>query len=149
MHAQYELGMDYLKAGLLDRAEETFNLLVDTQYSVQARRALLEIYPARKGMDARHRSRAGLQESGAGAPAKGNRPVLLRAGAGCAGAHCIPDAALAMLDKAVGSRPQERARHHADWRRLAGQGRHRRRADGLAPRRAAKRAARGAGGARA
>src|SRR6195952_1204447 len=47
-HAQYELGMDYLKAGLLDRAEETFNLLVDTPYSVQARRALLEIFQREK-----------------------------------------------------------------------------------------------------
>src|SRR3712207_763869 len=39
--AMYELGQDYLKAGLLDRAEETFNLLVDTQYGAQARRAML------------------------------------------------------------------------------------------------------------
>src|SRR5690349_1202250 len=46
--AQYELGMDYLKAGLLDRAEETFNGLVDSSYSVQARRSLLEIYQREK-----------------------------------------------------------------------------------------------------
>ena len=39
--ARFELGQDYLKAGLLDRAEETFNLLIDSQYSAQARRALL------------------------------------------------------------------------------------------------------------
>src|SRR6478752_2065923 len=39
-HARYELGMDYLKAGLLDRSEETFNLLLDSSYGVQARRAL-------------------------------------------------------------------------------------------------------------
>ena len=45
VHAQYELGQDYLNAGLLDRAEETFNQLIDTQYGAQARRALLEIYP--------------------------------------------------------------------------------------------------------
>ncbi|HZS80578.1 MAG TPA: lipopolysaccharide assembly protein LapB, partial [Herbaspirillum sp.] len=31
-HVQYELGQDYLKAGLLDRAEETFHLLKGTQY---------------------------------------------------------------------------------------------------------------------
>src|SRR5690606_16055587 len=30
--ALFELGQDYLKAGLLDRAEETFNRLVDSQY---------------------------------------------------------------------------------------------------------------------
>src|SRR6202521_2087669 len=39
VHALYELGQDYLKAGLLDRAEETYNKLVDTQYGAQARRA--------------------------------------------------------------------------------------------------------------
>src|SRR5687767_9315261 len=49
IYSQYELGQDYLKAGLLDRAEETFNLLVDTpQYGAQARRALLEIYQREK-----------------------------------------------------------------------------------------------------
>src|SRR6195952_3351733 len=47
-HAQYELGMDYLKAGLLDRSEETFNLLLDGTYGVQARRALLEIFQREK-----------------------------------------------------------------------------------------------------
>ena len=40
VHALYELGQDYLKAGLLDRAEETYNKLIDTQYSAQARRAV-------------------------------------------------------------------------------------------------------------
>src|SRR6201987_561145 len=40
VHSLYELGQDYLKAGLLDRAEETFNRLVDSTYGAQARRAL-------------------------------------------------------------------------------------------------------------
>jgi lipopolysaccharide biosynthesis regulator YciM len=48
VQAQYELGHDYMKAGLLDRAEEAFNQLVDTQYGAQARRALLEIYQREK-----------------------------------------------------------------------------------------------------
>ena len=43
-----ELGQDYLKAGLLDRAEETFNQLADTPYGTQARRAMLEIYQREK-----------------------------------------------------------------------------------------------------
>src|ERR1700686_1440944 len=34
--AQFELGEDYLKAGLLDRAEENFNYLIDTPYAAQA-----------------------------------------------------------------------------------------------------------------
>src|SRR5882757_2346995 len=42
--ANYELGQDYLKAGLFDRAEETFGLLLNSTYSVEARRALLDIY---------------------------------------------------------------------------------------------------------
>jgi lipopolysaccharide biosynthesis regulator YciM len=70
VHAQYELGMDYLKAGLLDRAEETFNLLVDTQYSVQARRALLEIFQREKEWRRAIAAAEGLQESGAGAQHK-------------------------------------------------------------------------------
>lgn len=64
--ARYELGQDYLKAGLLDRAEETFNLLVDTQYSAQARRALLEIYQREKDWARAIEAARALQESGAG-----------------------------------------------------------------------------------
>ena len=66
VQAQYELGQDYLKAGLLDRAEETFNLLVDTQYSAQARRALLEIYQREKEWHRAIEAALALQESGAG-----------------------------------------------------------------------------------
>ncbi|MDB5793090.1 MAG: N-acetylglucosaminyl transferase [Massilia sp.] len=65
--AQYELGMDYLKAGLLDRAEETFNGLVEGSYSVQAQRALLEIYQREKEWGRAIEAASGLQSSGAGA----------------------------------------------------------------------------------
>ncbi len=68
--AQYELGMDYLKAGLLDRAEETFNGLVESLYSVQARRALLEIYQREKEWSRAIDAATGLQSSGAGARQK-------------------------------------------------------------------------------
>ena len=70
VHAAYELGMDYLKAGLLDRAEETFNGLVETQYAVQARRALLEIFQREKEWPRAIEAALGLQESGAGARQK-------------------------------------------------------------------------------
>ncbi|MES3024136.1 MAG: lipopolysaccharide assembly protein LapB [Pseudomonadota bacterium] len=66
MQARYELGMDYLKAGLLDRAEETFNLLIETPYAVQARRALLEIFQREKEWTRAIDAAVGLQESGAG-----------------------------------------------------------------------------------
>ncbi len=39
-----ELAQDYLKAGLLDRAEELFVKLTETRYAQSALRALLEIY---------------------------------------------------------------------------------------------------------
>jgi lipopolysaccharide biosynthesis regulator YciM len=68
--AQYELGMDYLKAGLLDRAEETFNGLVEGSYSVQAQRALLEIYQREKEWSRAIDAATGLQSSGAGARQK-------------------------------------------------------------------------------
>ncbi len=68
--AGFELGMDYLKAGLLDRAEETFNGLVETTYAVQARRALLEIFQREKEWTRAIDAARGLQESGAGARQK-------------------------------------------------------------------------------
>ncbi len=42
-HALYELGQDFLKAGLLDRAEDAFNRLQDTAYGPSALRHRLEI----------------------------------------------------------------------------------------------------------
>ena len=44
LQALYELGQDYLKAGLLDRAEEVFDKLQDTAMVKEAKRNLLEIY---------------------------------------------------------------------------------------------------------
>lgn len=43
-HAQHELAQDYLKAGMLDRAEETFALLKDTSFALPSLRALIRIY---------------------------------------------------------------------------------------------------------
>lgn len=100
VHSQYELGQDYLKAGLLDRAEETFNHLVDTQYGAQARRALLEIYQREKEwMRAIEAARA-LQDSGAGAKQKEIAQFYCEL-AQDELVHTHPDAALAMLDKAL------------------------------------------------
>jgi lipopolysaccharide biosynthesis regulator YciM len=47
-HALYELGQDFLKAGLLDRAEETFRSLETGDYALGAQRALLTIYEIEK-----------------------------------------------------------------------------------------------------
>ena len=46
--AQMELGQDYLKAGILDRAEEVFSRLQSTSQAIAARRHLLEIYEQEK-----------------------------------------------------------------------------------------------------
>jgi len=48
LQALSELGQDYLKAGLLDRAEEMFNKLLGTALEEEAKRTLLEIYQLEK-----------------------------------------------------------------------------------------------------
>jgi len=48
LQAQMELGQDYLKAGILDRAEEVFARLESTTQAMTARRHLLEIYEQEK-----------------------------------------------------------------------------------------------------
>ncbi len=48
LQALSELGQDYLKAGLLDRAEEVFVKLLDSSLKDEAQRHLLEIYQQEK-----------------------------------------------------------------------------------------------------
>lgn len=43
-HAQHEIAQDYLKAGMLDRAELAFQQVMDTRFAVPAVRALIRIY---------------------------------------------------------------------------------------------------------
>lgn len=43
-HAQHELAHDFLKAGMLDRAEAAFEQLKDTRYALPALRSLIRIY---------------------------------------------------------------------------------------------------------
>jgi len=99
-HALYELGQDYLKAGLLDRAEETYNKLVDTQYSAQARRALLEIFQREKEWVRAIEAAHALQEAGAGGRQKEIAQFYCEL-AQDELVHTHPDAALALLDKAL------------------------------------------------
>lgn len=47
-HALFELGQDFLKAGLLDRAEETLARLDSGEHAIGAQRALLTIYEIEK-----------------------------------------------------------------------------------------------------
>ena len=64
--AMFDLGQDYLMAGLFDRAEETFNKLLDTQYGSRARRALLEIYQRVKEWQRAINAAKALQDAGTG-----------------------------------------------------------------------------------
>lgn len=100
VHSRYELGQDYLKAGLLDRAEETFNQLVDTQYGAQARRALLEIYQREKEWTRAIEAALALQESGAGGRQKEIAQFYCEL-AQDELVHTHWDAALLLLDKAI------------------------------------------------
>lgn len=99
-HAMFELGQDYLKAGLLDRAEETFNQLVAGQYSIQARRALLEIYQREKEWARAIDAALALQESGAGGRQKEIAQFYCEM-AQDELVHTHADAALSMLEKAI------------------------------------------------
>ncbi|MRX11429.1 lipopolysaccharide assembly protein LapB [Pseudoduganella sp. FT25W] len=99
-HAQYELGMDYLKAGLLDRAEETFNTMLHGQYAVQARRALLEIFQREKEWPRAIEAAIGLQESGAGSRQKQIAQFYCEL-AQDALVHLHPEQALELLDKSL------------------------------------------------
>lgn len=51
LSATFELGQDYLKAGLLDRAEDIFTSLEQSEYAGKARKFLLEIYVSEKDWD--------------------------------------------------------------------------------------------------
>jgi lipopolysaccharide biosynthesis regulator YciM len=98
--ARYELGMDYLKAGLLDRAEETFNVLLNGQYAVQARRALLEIFQREKEWPRAIEAAIGLQEAGAGSRQKEIAQFYCEL-AQDALVQMQPDEALALLEKSL------------------------------------------------
>jgi len=65
-HALNELGHDFLKAGLLDRAEHAFEQLQDTRFAVPAVKALIRIYESEhdwpRAIDAVKRLRALVNE---------------------------------------------------------------------------------------
>lgn len=65
-NAQHELAQDYLKAGMLDRAEQSFAQVLDTRFAVPALRALIRIHEAEhdwpRAIDAVKRLRALVNE---------------------------------------------------------------------------------------
>jgi lipopolysaccharide biosynthesis regulator YciM len=98
--ARFELGQDYLKAGLLDRAEETFHQLSGTPYGSKASRALLEIYQREKEWMRAIDAALALQASGSGAYQKEIAQFHCEI-AQDELVHVNPEAALATLDKAL------------------------------------------------
>ncbi|MDY7579897.1 lipopolysaccharide assembly protein LapB [Herbaspirillum sp. RTI4] len=100
LQAQYELGQDYLKAGLLDRAESTFYKLMNTLYTAQAGRALLEIYQREKEWLRAIKATEALQESGVGTRPKEIAQFYCEL-AEDELVHTDPDAAMVMLEKAL------------------------------------------------
>ncbi|MFZ6863570.1 lipopolysaccharide assembly protein LapB [Undibacterium sp. Ji67W] len=98
--ARFELGQDYLKAGLLDRAEETFTVLLSSNFEAQARRALLEIYQREKEWARAIEAAHALQEAGAGGRQKEIAQFYCEI-AQDELVHTNADAAMAMLDKAL------------------------------------------------
>lgn len=98
--ARYELGRDYLKAGLLDRAEETFHELTHTQFGPQAGRALLEIYQREKEWQRAIATAQALEQSGAGSRQKEIAQFFCEL-AQDELVHTHPDAALELLDQAL------------------------------------------------
>lgn len=100
-HANYELGLDYMKAGLLDRAEETFHkLMEDTHYGAQAGRALLEIYQREKEWERAIKAAEALQGSGAGDRQKEIAQFYCEL-AEDELVHMHPDSAMTLLEKAL------------------------------------------------
>jgi lipopolysaccharide biosynthesis regulator YciM len=69
-HALFELGQDFLKAGLLDRAEETFQSLEAGEYALGAQRALLTIYEIEKDWNKSIETAQRIEEMGAATLAK-------------------------------------------------------------------------------
>jgi lipopolysaccharide biosynthesis regulator YciM len=92
--------MDYLKAGLLDRAEETFKRLVDSSYGVQARRSLLEIFQREKEWPRAIEVATGLQDAGAGVRQKEIAQFYCEM-AQDALVHIHPEEAMQLLEQAL------------------------------------------------
>ncbi len=65
-HAQHEIAQDFLKAGMLDRAEQAFERVEETRFAIPAVRALIRIYESEhdwsRAIDAVKRLRALVDE---------------------------------------------------------------------------------------
>jgi lipopolysaccharide biosynthesis regulator YciM len=99
--ALFELGQDYLKAGILDRAEEVFLKLSETApHAREARRFLLEIYQQEKDWDKAGAMAQRLAQETGESRAREMAHFLCERAAGEA-THSHPEAARAHLEAAL------------------------------------------------
>ncbi|HLX81894.1 MAG TPA: lipopolysaccharide assembly protein LapB [Burkholderiales bacterium] len=98
--ALFELGQDYLKAGILDRAEEVFLKLSDGPQAGEARRFLLDIFQQEKDWD-KAGAMAKRLESETGQSRARETAHFLCEMASSEATHSRPDAARAHLDAAL------------------------------------------------
>ena len=98
--ALFELGQDYLKAGILDRAEDVFQKLSDGPQAREARRFLLEIYQQEKDWEKAEALARRLESETGESRAKEMSHFLCERAAGEA-THSRPDAARAHLEAAL------------------------------------------------
>jgi lipopolysaccharide assembly protein B len=98
--ALFELGQDYLKAGILDRAEEVFQRLSDGAHAAEARRFLLEIFQQEKDWE-KAAAMAKRLESETGESRARETAHFLCELAATETTHSRPDAARAHLEAAL------------------------------------------------
>jgi lipopolysaccharide biosynthesis regulator YciM len=116
--AQHALALDYLKAGLLDRAEEALRKLEGSTYEEQALLALLAIYERSRDWPQAAEIARKLDSGGSGGQFAGRLAHYLCEQA----ANAAPEEALQLLERAVKTAPKApRARMElATLRRRAG-----------------------------
>ena len=99
-NALFELGLDYLRAGILDRAEDVFGRLSDGPHAAQARVSLLEIYEAEKDWDKAIAMARRIAADSGESRSRDIAQFLCELAAGEA-THSRPDAARARLEEAL------------------------------------------------
>ena len=98
--SQHALAKDFLKAGLLDRAEEALRKLEGTTYEAQSRLALLSIYERSRDWPEASEIAHKLESAGQGS-FSGRQSHYL-----CEQAAAQPHAALGLLEQAIAIAPQ-------------------------------------------
>ena len=103
--AQHALALDFLKAGLLDRAEDALRRLEGTPFEAQARMALLAIYERSRDWQQASDIARRMQSAGQGDYSTRQAHYLCEQAAGLTARGELP-AAQALLEQAVAAAPQ-------------------------------------------